>query len=219
MSRSLPWTDLVAAIGEERFTAVREALDQQKTDALSRDAFLLNATVGQLLRDLMPEDAPSDAVNAYGALIHMLYAAWSRDWPVVSLTAERLRQSFPRTAPHAPRTPAVVCYLQLPERVVWAEPVAGEAHEPLDGVFLIVTDRAAHALAILGFRAARDGFTTMEGAIELPAPPAGPREDGSAAFTSTLPAGDRASLLSVRDAHELVSLALCGLDAVESRAN
>lgn len=216
MSRPVPWTELVGAIGEERFTAIREALEQQKTDPLSRDAFLLNATVGQLLRDLMPEDAPSDAVNAYGALIHMLYLAWARDWPVVPASAEQLRAAALRPTPHAPRTPSVVCYLQLPENLVWAESSPGEAHEPLDGVFLIVAEHAAHALAILGFRAARDGFTTMEGAIELPAPPAGPREDGAPPFTSTLPAGDRANLLSVRDAHELVSLALSGLDAAEA---
>jgi hypothetical protein len=216
MTRPLPWTELLTAIGEERFTAIREALEQQKTDALSRDAFLLNATVGQLLRDLMPEDAPSDAVNAYGALIHMLYVAWSRDWPVVAVTAEKLRAALLRPTPYAPRPLSAVCYIQLPERLVWAEPVSGEAHEPLDGIFLIVTAEAAHALAILGFRAARDGFTTMEGAIALPAPRAGPREDGAPAFTSTLPAGDRASLLAVKDAHELVSLALAGLDAAEA---
>ena len=109
-----------------------------------------------------------------------------------------------------------MCYLQLPERLVWAEPSPGEPHEPLDGIFLLVHQAEAWALAILGFRPGRDGFTTMEGAIVLPAPPAGAREDGSPAYASRLPAGEKKGLLSVLDAHELVSLALSGLEAAEA---
>ena len=213
MTRPLPWTDLLAAIGEPRFEEIRAALQQAGTDDQDRDSFLLSAPVGQLLREMMPGEAPAAAITAYGALIHMLYVTWARDWPVVPVSAEQLRSALAAATQHAPRSVSAVCYLQLPERLVWAEPAAGEPHEPLDGVFLVAGPERADAVAILGFRSGRDGFTTMEGAIALPAPAATGRDNGAPAFSSTLPAGDRKRLLSVVDAHELVSLALAALEA------
>jgi hypothetical protein len=207
----LPWTELVSAIGEERFAEVREALTTAGTEDLSGDAFILNGTVANLLRDLMPDDAPADAITAYGALLHMLHVCWARDWPVVRIDAEKLRIALAAPTPHSPLPIAVVCYVQLPERLVWAEPAEGEPHEPLDGIFLIAAGERADALAVLGFRAARDGFTTMEGAVALPAPPPPPRACGSPAFASTLPGGDLAKLISVVDAHELCAIALASL--------
>ena len=214
MTRPLPWTEIAAAIGSPRFEVIREALKQAGTDDLDRDAFLHSEPVGLLLREMMPSEAPAELVTAYAALIHMLYVTWARDWPIVPVTADQLREALSRTTPHSPRPIPAVCYVQLPERLVWAEPAAGEAHEPLDGIFLVAGPRRADAVAVLGFRTGRDGFTTMEGAIELPAPAPPAREDGAPAFASALPAGDRKGLLSVVDAHELVSLALASLDAV-----
>jgi len=215
-TRPLPWTDLVEAIGAPRFEQIRQALTTAKLDDLDRDAFLLQAPVGQLLRDMMPADAPAEAVSAYAALIHMMFVAWARDWPLVPVAAPALRDALQRTEPQPARTPSVVCYVQLPERLVWAEPVTGEPHEPLDGIFLTATRERADALAILGFRPGRDGFTTMEGAVALPAPLPPPRPGGSPPFASTLPAGERAGLISVADAHELLALALAGLSAREA---
>jgi len=212
VSRALPWTELVSAIGEERFAEIRDALAASGTDDLHADAFILNGTVANLLRDLMPDDAPADAITAYGALLHMLHACWARDWPVVTIGDEQLRDALRRTTHDARRTMPVVCYVQLPERLAWAEPGPGQPHEPLDGIFLIASAARADALAVLGFRAARDGFTTMEGAIALPSPPPPSREGGQPAFTSTLPGGREARLISVVDAHELCALALLAVE-------
>ena len=210
-ARALPWTELVSAIGEERFAEVRAALTKAGTDDLSGDAFILNGTVANLLRDLMPADAPADAITAYGALLHMLHVCWARDWPVVKIDAEALRRALASPIPHSPFPIPVVCYVQLPEKLVWAEPAEGEPHEPLDGIFLIAAGTRADALAVLDFRAARDGFTTMEGAITLPSPPPPPRANGAPAFSTTLPGGDLAELISVVDAHELCAIALASL--------
>jgi len=211
-TRPLPWTELISAIGEERFAEVRESLAKAGTDDLSGDAFILNGTVANLLRDLMPDDAPADAITAYGALLHMLHVCWARDWPLVTITTERLRDALSSPIAHSPLPIAVACYVQLPERLAWAEPAPGDPHEPLDGIFLIATPARADALAVLGFRAARDGFTTMAGAIALPSPPPPPRANGVPAFASTLPGGDLAKLVSVVDAHELCALALLAVE-------
>jgi hypothetical protein len=213
MKRPVPWTDLFEAIGEERFVQIRDALAAAKLDAFDKDAFTLNGAVGQLLRELMPDEAPAVAVSAYASLLHMVYLAWSAGWPVAQITESALRTSL-ATAPALP-APALlrVSYVQLPPNLVWAEPAAGEAHEPMDGVFVLVSPDRVHVLGVLGFRAGRPGFTTMEGAIRLPAPAPEARPDGSPAFASTLPAGDRAGLISVVDEHELCSLALLALAA------
>jgi len=211
-ARALPWTELVSAIGEERFAEIRDALAAAGTDDLNGDAFVLNGTVANLLRDLMPDDAPADAITAYAALLHMLYVCWARDWPVVMIGADQLRAAVAKPRHPTPDTRHLACYVQLPERLAWAEPGEGEAHEPLDGIFLIATATRADALAVLGFRAARDGFTTMEGAVALPSTPPPPRAGGLPAFASTLPGGNEARLISVVDAHELCALALLAVE-------
>ncbi|MFI4978706.1 MAG: hypothetical protein ACHQC8_08535 [Solirubrobacterales bacterium] len=213
MSRPLPWTDLFEAIGEERFTQIREALAAAKVDAFDQDAFTMNGAVGQLLRELMPDDAPAEAVSAYASLLHMVYLAWSTGWPVTEVQKDALRTSL-APAPALP-APALLrfSYLALPPNLVWAEPAAGEAHEPMDGAFVLVKEDRVHVLGVLGFRAGRPGFTTMEGAIRLPAPPPERRPDGRPAFASTLPAGEKAGLVSVVDEHELCALALLALAA------
>jgi hypothetical protein len=206
----------MTAFGEERFAAVRDALAARGADALDRDAFLLDGTVGTLLRDLVPPDAPAETVTAYGALLHALYCCWERDWPVARPDAATLRAALASRSPlPAPRSP-LSCYIQLPEHLVWAQTAAGEPHEPLDGVLLVVKPPRAEAVAVLGLREGRDGFTTMESRLDLPAEPPGERADGSAPYASVLPGGDRAHLLSVVDHHELAALGLLALAAAEA---
>jgi len=216
MTRALPWTALVEAIGEERLAEVRAELAARGTADLDRDVFLLNGVVAGLLREMVPEDAPAEAVTAYGALLHSIYCCWARDWPIATVAAEALRAALasPLPAPLSSR-PSLAAYVQLPSRLVWAEPARGAAHEPLDGVFLLVHEARALALAVLGFHELREGYTTMEGALRLPAPPPAPRATGEAAFASVLPGGDRAKLVSVVDTAELAALALIALEAAE----
>lgn len=208
----MPWTALVETLGASRFEEIRRVLGDAKTEALDRDAFLLNGTVGQLFRDLMPKDAPTESVNAYGALLHMLYLHWERDWPVARIEAQALDRALQSPAALPARTPPVsVCYLQLPERVVWAASQPGGPHEPLDGQFVVAAPARVRVLAVLGFRPERVGFTTMESDLALPAAAPGPRADGSAPFASVIPGGERAELRSVADAHELAALAVLAL--------
>lgn len=213
-ARLLPWTELLAAIGEARFEEVRASLQTRGTDDLDRDAFLLDPAAVNLLRDLVPEEAPAEAVTAYAALLHMMHACWARDWPLASVGPELLRVALTRTSHLTPRTPPTVCYVQLPERLVWAEASPGEPHEPMDGIFLVAGARL-QTVAVLGLRSGRDGFTTMEGDLALPAAAPGAREDGTPPFASRLPGGDLARLLGVANPHELGALALLALATAE----
>jgi len=218
-ARALPWTKLVGAIGDARFGEIRTDLEARGTADLDRDAFLMNGAVAVLLREMVPEDAPADTITAYGALLHSIYCCWARDWPVAAISADQLRDVLSPDSHLAPHTshldprPSTACYVQLPARLVWAEPAPGAAHEPLDGILLLVHSDRAMALAVLGFHELREGFTTMEGELRLPAPAPALRSGGAAPFASVLPGGDLAKLFSVVDTHELVGLALLALDA------
>jgi hypothetical protein len=206
-ARAYPWTGLVEALGEARFSEIRPALAAAGTDPLDRDAFLLQAAVGRILRDLVPADAPAEAVTSYGALLHMLYLHWDRGWPVRSLdraTAVSLLAAPPVAA--APETAPGVCYVQLPERLVWAAPAPGAAHEPMDGLFVARGSTRLSVLAVLGFRPERLGFTTIEAETPVPGPAPRPRRDGSAPFATVLPAGGRMGLFSVVSPEELAAL-------------
>jgi hypothetical protein len=209
-TRAFPWTALVEALGEARFHEIRSAL--AGTDPFDRDAFLLPAAVGRVLRDLVPGDAPAEAVTSYGALLHMLYLHWDRGWPVrspdrptiVSLLATAPAMPVPASAPG-------VCYLQLPERLVWAAPRPGAAHEPVDGLFTALEPARLRALAILGFRPERQGFTAIETDVPYPPPAPRRRSDGSTPFATVLPAGERMGLFSVVSPDELAALAALAL--------
>ncbi len=212
--RALPWADLAAAIGEKPFEDIREALAANRVDVADRDAFLLVGPAGALLRELTPVEAPAEALAEYGALLHFLYRHWDEGRPVRSLDRQALEGALADLGPLArPPVAPALCYLQLPERIVWAEAQAGAPHEPLDGCFIAVSASSVAVLGILGFRPERGGFTIAEASARLPLTPPGPRPDGSAPFASVLPAGDRAGLRSVVSPDELVALTLLAATA------
>lgn len=212
--RPLPWTELVEAIGAKPFEDIREALTSGRVDPANRDAFLLVGPAGALLRELMPAAAQAGAVIEYGALLHALYRHWDAGRPLRTLDRAALERALTDQGPlgRPPVAPAVF-YLQLPERAVWAESARGAPHEPIDGCFIDLSASAVSALAVLGFRPERGGFTIAEATATLPITPPGPRPDGSAPFASVLPAGERAGLRSVVSPGELVALALLALAA------
>lgn len=207
--RPLPWTALFDAIGASRFEEIRTAMRHDRVDAANRDEFLMVASAGGLLREMIPPEASADAVLAYGALLHMLFLLWDAGWPVATLDRPMLDRALADFEPlsHPPTAPGVV-YVQLPERVVWAAPAPGEPHEPLDGCFVSLRASRASVLAVLGFRADREGLTTIAADALLPLAPPSPRPDGAPPFSSALPSGDRAGLRSVVTPQELLALAL-----------
>lgn len=209
-SRPYPWVALVGALGETRFQEIRTSLAGRGRDPADRDAFVLDAAVGRVLRELVPDDAPADAVTSYAGLLHALYLHWAGGRTVRTIDAQRLRGLL--AAPAAPPAPPPgTSYLQLPERLVWAAPASGAPHEPLDGLFVTTAPPAVRVLAVLGFRPEREGFTTIEASSPLPAPAAPARDDATAPFSSRLPAGERTGFLSVASEAELVALALLAL--------
>jgi len=202
------WREVFDAIGEPRFVEMREALVPGDAGLFDRDRFLLNGAVAAVLRDLVPDDAPTDTLTTYGTLLHFLYIGWHRGWPGGEVDAARLRYQLGGTAPVRPPADghAFGTY-RLPPRLVWGRPDPDGAAEPVDVVFVSAGPERLRALALLGARDGRDGFSTLEADVPLPVAWPGPRDDGSQAFASVLPGGDRAGLISLTTTDELAYLA------------
>jgi hypothetical protein len=213
--RPLPWTALVEALGESAFETMRSDLTKAGTDPFDRDAFLLGAAVARVLRDLVPPDAPAEAVTEYGALLHALYLHREHGSPVRALGRETATAllSAPPPGAAAAATPGAV-YVQLPERLVWGASAPAAPHEPLDGLFVLSSPGLTRVLAVLGFRPDRQGFTIIAAEAESPLR-AAPRPNGSPPFSTVLPAGERMGLFSVTTPSELVRLALLALSAAQ----
>ena len=211
-------TPFALAFGEiePRFPAIAEALQQDGAGATDRDRFVLLEPVGRLLREIVPEDAGADALEAHVLLLHHAYLFWAANQPVYQIRDEALRRAAGETR-ITTRLPHPAQYLQLPELRVWGAPNEASPPEPLDGMFVSEAasgDGAIDVLAIFGMRPDRPGFSAvgLEGRADPDDPAAGEieiaaaRDDGSAPFAPKLAGGTAAGLYSVANAGELLLL-------------
>jgi len=222
--RATPFSLVFAELAAERFPAIATALAQGEIAAADRDHFVLLEPVGRLLREIVPEDAGADALEAHVLLLHHAYRHWAAGDRVYPITEETLARaaaggSMTSALPHA------ALYLQFPELRVWGTPTAGGAAEPLDGIFVTKASGPGGiaVLGIFGMRPDRPGFSAvgLEGRADADDAPRGEievaaaRADGSAPFGPTLAGGAQAGLYSLANPGELLLLT-CRLLALRS---
>jgi len=215
-------TPFALAFGEiePRFPAIAEALQQDGTAPTDRDRFVLLEPVGRLLREIVPEDAGADALEAHVLLLHHAYLFWAAEQPIYQISDQTLRRAVGEKDITA-RLPHPAQYLQLPELRVWGSPNEASPPEPLDGMFVSASPSEAgggagaiSVLAIFGMRPDRPGFSAvgLEGRADLDDPASGEieiaaaRDDGTAPFAPKLAGGTAAGLYSVANAGELLLL-------------
>ncbi|MGH7701390.1 MAG: hypothetical protein ACREMJ_12835 [Gemmatimonadales bacterium] len=213
--RLTPFGLVFGDIAPHRFPAVARALAAAGRSSDDPDAFVLLEPVAHLVRELVPEDATPDELEAHLRLLHHAYRHWSAGGWVYRVGEETLARATrePRIAAHLPQ-PAV--YVQLPAGRAWRGTLPDAAPEPLDGMFVTETPvaREVRVLAIFGMHRNRPGFSAVavegrpdeddaaDGALEV----AAARDDGSAVFAPLLEGGERAGLYSVANAGELLLL-------------
>lgn len=188
---------------------------------LQREKFDFLSTVGEVVRDVTPEDAPSEALDQYRALLFQAYHHWSegRKLYVLDTAAARyLVESAPELPDWSFVAPERSLYLQLPGNLFWSSISPDAPPEPVDGFFITTSGaedaqgrefQSVDVLAILGIRRARAGFSVipveMETGDGLAAPwEAPPRSDGD--FANLLPGGEIAGLYSVLTIPEVLKL-------------
>ena len=208
-----------------RFPAIAEALQQEGIAATDRDQFVLLEPVGRLLREVVPEAAGADALEAHVLLLQQAFLFWAAQLPVYPISEQVLREAVAEKniSTHPPRSAQ---YLQLPELRVWGSPHEATPPEPLDGMFVSETGTPGEisVLAIFGMRPDRPGFSAvgLEGRADPDDPSdneieiAAARDDGSPAFGPKLAGGSAAGLYSVANAGELLLLTCRLLAALDS---
>ncbi len=93
----------------------------------------------------------------------------------------------------------------MPVHRIWAEVIAGQPPEPLDGCFVHVGPQGSlRVLGVFGIHPERQGFSVVEATGERPLLLG--RADGSDLFAPTLPGGKAAGLFSVTGEEELLEL-------------
>jgi hypothetical protein len=215
VSRATPFDLALGALAAERFPAIATALEQGGTSSADRDAFVLIQPVAVLLRDLVPDDAPPDALAAYLRLLHHAYRHWAAGGWVFRIGDAALERAV-RGGPLTSALARPAAYLQLPEHRVWRAPGPDETPEPLDGVFVTETATPGQiaVLGVSGMHRNRAGFSAV--AVEGRADPDDPtaeellveiaRPDGSPLFAPLLEGGREAGLYSLASAGELLVL-------------
>jgi hypothetical protein len=207
VSRIAPFDLVFGELAEERFPALRESLAAGQVDAADRDAFVLDRAVTEFLRDLVPEDAPPEALHEFIAVLQHAYLFWAGDRRTRVITQTDLPPAVPTAGP--PDRPTA--YVQLPSHLYWGQLEPGAPHEPLDGFFIFPSGDGIRALAIFGLHPERPGFSVAE-ASGRPAA-LGPRADGSAPYAPSMEGGAAAGLRSVAGPDELLALAWSSLKA------
>lgn len=205
--RPTPFAHVFGGGIAERFPTIAEAIRQEAVEATDRDRFVLLEPVGRLLRDIVPDDAGADALEAHVLLLHHAYLYWAAQQPVYEISEQALRGAIAgkQISTELPRD---ALYLQLPDLRVWGSPNEDAPPEPLDGMFVTsaTAPGAVSVLAIFGMRPDRPGFSAV--GCEGRADPNDPteREDGSAPFAPKLAGGTSAGLYSVANPGELLLL-------------
>jgi len=213
--RLTPFALVFGQLAPERFPEIQRAVGDHAATAADRDRFVLLAPVGQLLRELSPDDAPPDAMEAYVRLVHHAYRHWAAGGLVFDVSDATLERAV-TAGTLSSRTPHAAFYLRLPALRVWGAARDDAPPEPLDGVFVTETavPGAIALLGVFGMHGERPGFSAVavEGRADLDRASAGEveiplqRDDGSPLFAPQLSGGREAAVHSVANTGEMLLL-------------
>lgn len=206
MPRPSPFDLVFATAPEEQFPRIRSALAAAGRAAADRDAFLMEREAILLLRELRPEEGLGEGMDQLAALVHHAYVLWDAGLTTLDISLDQLPELLGGNPPTPdPDEILAAYYAMFPERRVWAEVIAGQPPEPLDGCFVHLSPAGdLRVLGVFGLHPERMGFSVVEAAG--PRPDGLVRTDGTPLFSAVLPGGAAAGLFSVAGGEELLEL-------------
>lgn len=146
---------------ESRFDDITAEAEDRVVDVHDRDRFSMLVAVGELLRTLLPEDAPADAFLQVAGLVFYSYHFRVHGKQSLDISEPVLRELLSTgfvAGPTATTPPAPAGYVTLPRNRVWSR-ITEDAHaEALDGFFFCGPD----VLFVLGIMPGRPGLSIME---------------------------------------------------------
>jgi len=222
-ARITPYELIIEPLESTAFPAIRAEAEQRGSDARRRDQFLLLGAVGATLKEIVPDNAPADAMDEYGELLYQAYQFWAfgRRLYVLdeAVTAHLTQPVFDVKDWTLAAPPA--CYIQFPYQRLWARVSAEAPFEPVDGCFVVVDDTepapqgGAHLRVqlVLGLRTDRPGISLVSYRTDLDPHQIAQyanrpwREEG-AAFSNAIPGGERKGYRTLATTSELQALVL-----------
>ena len=184
---------------------------ERDVDILNADRVGMLVSSGELLRELLPEDAPAEAIQQIARLVYHCFHFRIAGKPVFEIPEDVLREllhtGFVAGPAHVP-PPDRAGYVMLPRNRVWSR-ITEDAHaEALDGFFFV----GDQILYVLGLMQGRPGFSIMEvsaarasdettSVADLKARPEG--ED----FANVLPGGELQGHFAITNIAEALKLA------------
>ncbi|HET7274447.1 MAG TPA: hypothetical protein VFI91_04680 [Longimicrobiaceae bacterium] len=215
------------------FPQIQEEAELRKVDPLVPLRFDFLSRSGDAVREVVPVDAPPEALEQYRRLLYHAFNFWRSGKPVYvldSAVARYLVEAAPTLADWRLTAPNPSTYLQLPANLFWGSISPDSTPEPVDGFFATakVTDDPLGSsycrieiLMVLGMRRDRAGFSVIPFSTE-----AGPgiaddwseapgRDDGDD-FENTLPGGEMSGLYSILTTAEALKLVARSLWYIDS---
>jgi hypothetical protein len=205
------------------FPRIREEARLQNVDPRDHDRFAFLSVVGEALRDVLPEDAPADAIDQYRAILFHSYNFWRfgrRHYLLEPAVARFLVEAAPGLENWELDLPHPTLYLQLPANLFWGSISPESVPEPVDGFFVTCSQGVdglgkpfvrLEVLVVLGIRRDRAGFSVVPFSTEVgPGIPAiwaeSPGRDEGRDFENMLPGGDLSGLYSILTTTEALKL-------------
>lgn len=204
-----------AHLEQQAFPAALEEFEKRGLDPLNREEFVLAASVGAALQDLVPEDAPANVLDRYVDILFHAFHFWRYGRRMYCFDEAVVRywvETRPAVSGWAARAPHPALYLQWPRNLFWATVSEGAAPEPVDGFFVVTREAEqegrrfteVNALMAAGLRPGRAGFGTI--AFRCGLEPAGIPAEAAWMFRSELPGSDLAGIYALERLPEAVRL-------------
>jgi hypothetical protein len=196
---------------EAKLDAISAEAAERDVDTANPDRLGLLISAGELLRELVPADAPPDAIQQVARLIFHCYhyrAHGRQNFEIEEPVLRELLSTGLVATPGHVDPPAAAGYVLLPRNRVWSRITADAHAEALDGFFFCY----GWVLYVLGLMPGRPGFSIMEvnaaraedeitSVAELKA-----RAEGDD-FANVLPGGELQGHFAITNTAEAVKLA------------
>lgn len=173
MARLTPY-ELTFGGVEEHFGVAREEAEALGKDTADFAQFVSLPTVQRIVAEIESPDllaANPPAAIEYHTLVYAAFQFWVAGKHLLKVADDFPSDALPGgTMPDTnPSVPGGACYIQLPERSIWAQVDPTSPHEPIDGLFVCLPPRFPQltVVAILGLRAGRAGFSQISARVAL----------------------------------------------------
>lgn len=212
-----------AAFETKTFPALEAEAETGGVNPTHRDRFGFLSVGSDVLRDVVPPDAPPDALEQYRALLFHAFNFWRSDKQVYRIEQPVVRylvEAAPALRDWEFALPHPSVYVQLPRNLFWASVTPDSTPEPVDGLFATAARSSdplgppyqqLEVLMALGVRRDRAGFSVIPFETEIgPGIAASWAEaagrEGASDFENVLPGGDIAGLYSILTTAEALKL-------------